>query len=132
MNKATGFICKYILLQLYSFAFGFLKRIHVDIHLQITISVKLSLKAAQYNLIKLCTHVYIYTPTHTYILLVKILKTLLLLYMQQILQFPSLLNLHISLLKLSSFKTNLIKLEKQFVKLDEGKLSSFYSEKLEV
>lgn len=53
MNKATGFICKYILLQLYSFAFGFLKRIHVDIHLQITISVKLSLNAAQYNLIKL-------------------------------------------------------------------------------
>lgn len=53
MNKATGFICKYILLQWYSFAFGFLKRIHVDIHLQITISVKLSLNAAQYNLIKL-------------------------------------------------------------------------------
>lgn len=70
MNKATGFICKYILLQLYSFAFGFLKRIHVDIHLQITISVKLSLNAAQYNLIKLS------------IFLIKIRKTLLLLDMQ--------------------------------------------------
>lgn len=49
MNKATGFICKYISLQLYSFAFGFLKMIHLDIHLQIPISVKLSLKAAQNN-----------------------------------------------------------------------------------
>lgn len=49
MNKATGFICKYILLQLYSFAFGFLKRIHVDIHLQITNAVKLSLNAAEGN-----------------------------------------------------------------------------------
>jgi hypothetical protein len=47
MNKATGFICKYILLPLDSFAFGFLKRIHADIHLQITNSVKLSLDAAQ-------------------------------------------------------------------------------------
>lgn len=60
MNKATGFICKYILLQLYSFAFGFLKRIHVDIHWQITISIKLTLNAALYNLIKLHIYIYVY------------------------------------------------------------------------
>lgn len=49
MNKATGFICKYILVQLYSFAFGFLKRIHVDIHLQITNTAKLRLNTTQGN-----------------------------------------------------------------------------------
>lgn len=95
MNKATGFICKYILLQLYSFAFGFFKRIHVDIHLQITISVKLSLNASQYNIIR-----------HTYIYLVKIL-TLLLLYMQQFFTFLSLTlpkSSYFSLLKLYFLK----------------------------